>query len=336
MLTAKPYGPGRRRQGARLAAVSDSPRRAPSRAWFREPVLQTLVLDAALAEAVGALRRVGIEPLLIKGPATARALYDDPSERAYGDIDLVVSSADVPPSRRVLEDLGYSEALAELRPSERPLHAGNYRRGNALIDLHWRLSMTQGAEAYPVLIRDAGTLPVAGVEASVPSPAATALIAGLHAAQHGDSPPTAREDLRRAIERIDGADWRTAASLAAELGAGPALRAGLLGVPGGAALANRLALPNEVPVTTRLRGRRAVSAVRFDRFRRTEGWRGRLILVANTLFPSPAYMREFVPLAARGRLGLLAAYALRIPWLAGRGARGGLVYAREALAPGRK
>ncbi len=36
------------------------------------------------------MHKRGIRPLLIKGPAVAAWLYDDPAERWYGDVDLLV------------------------------------------------------------------------------------------------------------------------------------------------------------------------------------------------------------------------------------------------------
>jgi hypothetical protein len=293
-------------------------RRAPGGAWFARPILQTLALDAALAEAVAALRRAGIDPLLIKGPVIARWLYDDPNERGYGDVDLLVPVAAVPAARATLVGLGYSEPFAHSRTDERVPHAATFERGPAVVDLHWELNLMAHPDAYGLLGRGATRLQVAGAEVLIPPPAALAVIVTLHAAQHGHATPTAAADLSRALARVDLATWRAAARLAREAGAVSALRAGLGVVEGGDRLAVRLELPERVPVGLRMRSQDVSGVTRFEALRTAAGWRRRAGLLVSTMFPSRAFMRYVDPRARRGRRGLLTAYAVRLPRLAAR------------------
>jgi hypothetical protein len=306
-------------------------RRVPGGAWFARPILQTLALDAALAEAVPALRAAVVDPLLIKGPAIARWLYDDPNERAYGDIDLLVPVAAVPAARETLVALGYSEPLVDSRTDEQVPHATTFVRGPVVVDLHWELNLMPHPDAYGLLGRGATRLPVAGIAVLVPSPGALAVIVALHAAQHGRA-TTAAADLSRAVARVDIETWRAAADLAREADALPALRSGLGVVDGGDRLAARLELPDEVPLGLRMRSENVPGVTRIEALRSVTGWRRRIGLLLSTLFPSRAFMRHVDPRARRGRLGLLRAYAERLPNVAARVLPTLLRYARVRRA----
>jgi hypothetical protein len=51
--------------------------------------------------------RAGIETLAVKGVVTAHTLYDDPSERPLGDVDLRIRPRDVVRAMRVARDAGW-------------------------------------------------------------------------------------------------------------------------------------------------------------------------------------------------------------------------------------
>jgi hypothetical protein len=52
---------------------------------------RNVVILRALAQALAALRGIGIEGILLKGAASlVSGLYDDPAERILGDVDLLV------------------------------------------------------------------------------------------------------------------------------------------------------------------------------------------------------------------------------------------------------
>ena len=56
----------------------------------------------------------------------------------------------------------------------------------------------------------------------------------------------------------------------------------------------------------------------MNRLLEMNGVAARARYAASRAFPSPAAMRAWSPLARRGGLGLAAAYAWRVPWLAAR------------------
>src|SRR5205085_9950710 len=198
----------------------------------------------------GAFDERGVRYLLLKGPAFAQWLYDDPGARLYADIDLLIEPRCLPSARRTVVDLGFERWLGGLNSHERTNHHEHWigaGRLPAIVELHHTLAL---AEAPPSLMWDrlsagAGTIELAGATVTVPSEMGCTLIVALHAAQHGVGDAKHMEDLRRACERVDIETWRAAAALAHELGAGDWFAAGLRLDRAGRKLADRLGLSAE-------------------------------------------------------------------------------------------
>jgi Uncharacterised nucleotidyltransferase len=277
-------------------------------------------VDVVTAEVVTALTKAGIRSVLLKGPAIARLLYEPGELRAYNDLDLLVAPENELGAGIVLEDLGFEIVVDDSRlAGHRPLHAHEWvrARDRASVDLHRTLSGTNAepAEVFAALVQEPETLRLAGAEVEVPPPPALALVLALHLAHHGWLPKTAR-DLTRAIERLPDAAWEQAAQLARRLGAEAAFAAGLELVPGGAALVERLSLSSSRPVDVILRATGPPPlALGLEWLSRTPGLRAKAALVARTALPARGALRSWRPLARRGRLGLVAAYASHPFWL---------------------
>jgi hypothetical protein len=141
----------------------------------------------------------------------------------------------------------------------------------------------------------------------------------VHAGQHGSGWSRPLEDLDRAIAIADEASWREAEELAASLDATPAFAAGLRLTPSGAALADRLGLPRDVPVDVALRAETPPPvALGLDQLAQAKGLRARLGILRHKLVPPPSFMRHWSSLARRGPVGLLLAYLWRPLWLLAR------------------
>lgn len=92
--------------------------------------------------AVEALVRAGIPAAILKGPALALEVYDDPVDRSFRDIDVLVPEPRVREAVDVLATLGYGVAVT-------PRLAEVYRRyhyhwllsgsGRPNLELHWHL-----------------------------------------------------------------------------------------------------------------------------------------------------------------------------------------------------
>ncbi len=298
---------------------------------------RAIALDAALAEVAGALHEQGIRPLLIKGPAVASWLYDDPGERPYRDLDLLVAPERFDSAEAVLSRLGYRDREAGLRPDEREDHEHTWLRvgeRSVLVDLHRRILLIPAspARAWVLLGQGAREMTVAGARIDTPAPGAHLMILALHAAQHGVKEPTPLADLRRAIARVDSAVWIRAGSLATELGAAGAMREGLGLVEAGGELAERLGLPVVAPRSVRLLAQTPPeTSLGVERLVATRGVRPRLALVARKLVPSPAFIRSRRPIARRGRAGLALGYLWRLKWLAVRLPRAAAAWMAAAL-----
>lgn len=75
-----------------------------------------LRVERAMLEVVDRLRSLGIEPVVLKGPAAAHLDAPDPSERTFADLDLLVRGDDLPAAVQALQADGATRPAAERRP----------------------------------------------------------------------------------------------------------------------------------------------------------------------------------------------------------------------------
>ena len=292
------------------------------------------LLDAAAVEALDTLAAAGVDALLLKGPALARALYAPDEHRGYSDVDLLVSPADLPEARTALTGVGYKhgEEVFGIDDVGEILHSETWSRrveagpgSPLLIDLHWRLPGCEApAEAaWEALARRRASIELNGREAAVLDREALALHLAIHAAQHGPDDLKAIADLTRGLERWPLEVWRAAASLAAELEATPTFAAGLRLVPIGAERADELRLPptDELDWAIRHRDLRPRGTFHLEALTRARGARARADVLRRSLLPNRQWIAWQYPWAAGSRARLVAAYGahlLRTPVWAGR------------------
>jgi hypothetical protein len=283
----------------------------------------TLMVDAVTAEVVGALRRSGVRPLLLKGPTLATWLYDGDVVRTYGDSDLLVAAGDRDAAQAQLRSLGFEEQMTGMAADDVLLSwSGPWRRDRSVVDLHtsyYGIGVNPG-RALEVLARDTEQLTVARAPVEGLAHPQRALLVALHAAHHGGQAARAMVDLERAVRLLPDDLWRDAASVADELDAVGAFAAGLTLLPEGERLAQRIGVAGrESPESTL---RRTEVAEGFARLHAARGARARAGLLARELMPSPEFLRWRTSLARRGRRGLAAAYVWRWMWLARRAPAG--------------
>src|SRR5262249_50823343 len=80
---------------------------------YRLHSLQAAISEQSLRQVIPALRSFGVEPVLVKGWATAR-LYPEPGLRPYCDLDLCVSQDQYAAARAALKELETVGALIDL------------------------------------------------------------------------------------------------------------------------------------------------------------------------------------------------------------------------------
>lgn len=287
--------------------------------------------DAAAVELLDALSERGVDCLLLKGPVLARLLYRPDEHRAYSDVDVLVSRADMAEAREALTALGYLDAsptaifgvddVAEVQHAETWNRRG--REGPLLIDLHWRLP---GSEAPPeacwdALLRHRTWLDLEGRRAPIPGKEGLAFHLATHAAQHGAEDRKAMADLDRGLERWSVEVWRAAATLAEEMEGVAAFAAGLRLHPAGEKMAGELGLPATDKRTWEILNRKARPRGTFhlEALGQARGLRGRANVLRRSLFPTRRWITRQYPWADGGGLRLWAAYGmhlLRAPWWA--------------------
>lgn len=288
----------------------------------------TFRLDVKAGEVRRALGRAGVSTVLLKGPAFAALFYEQPRARRYSDVDLLIKPGDGPAAYDVLRRLGFRRFDAE-GPSIQtdPATAGLIEATGALhgvawlrdadglaVDLHHSLPQVSAEPeaVWAAVSAHVTTIDVAGAPTDVLDPAASALLAALHAAHHGPHWGGALEDLTRAVEVLGQETWRDAARVAADLQAETAMGVGLGLTTSGRRVAEALDLPTTPSLALEmLWSGEPWSAAFLAALPAQPGLRARARLLARVLWPSAAAMRRGSALARRGRRGLVAAYAFR-------------------------
>jgi hypothetical protein len=300
-------------QGSGLAAGGTE------RAVRRSALIATgvgLSLEALAARVSTEFEEAGILSILLKGPAVIRWLYPETTDRYSVDVDLLVASKDLVRAEATLARLGFEP----FEPRRDDKHARSWvRSGDALpVDLH-RSMVGVGVDdetAWEVLSGVTEHFAVGGVTLSVLQPHGRALHLALHAAQEIPDKEQALRDLGRGLDLLELDVWRQARALAVRLDALPGLGAGLRLLPEGETVARELQLPERVTSEVALRAGGAPDlSLGMNRLLEMDGAIARARYAASRAFPSPAAMQAWSPLARRGRFGLAAAYAWRVPWL---------------------
>jgi hypothetical protein len=277
------------------------------------------VLDVVTAEVVSVMIRRRILPILLKGPALARWLYDD-TERYYGDIDLLIDLVDITGAERVLSEVGFTYIHEDS-------HSRVWRRerDDVVVELHFDLIGTGPASQpiYRTLSEGTELIQVGGADVQILSPPARAMHVALHAVQDGLYKQKPLEDLDRAVRKVSEKEWRAAVDVAERLDAVSAMSAGLRLTTAGAQLASELTLPTDQTMETMLRSLpRRDGLDGFVKLMNTHGIRARCKLLLSELFPTRQFMRATSPIANQGRVGLLLAYIARpgkLGWFFARG-----------------
>jgi len=173
-------------EAPRPAAVDEACRAALVRGTLRM-ALATRVLSEALA----ALRRAGVEALVLKGVPLAHELYDPPGLRPIGDIDLLVRSADRAAAFRALLAEGYALPAGSLPRSfyfHHHFHVTLVRQGaeGLPLELHWQAQPRFSLSRIPVdaLRARSRMIPCAGTEVPAPNREETFLYLVQHFVRH--------------------------------------------------------------------------------------------------------------------------------------------------------
>ncbi|HEY5260934.1 MAG TPA: nucleotidyltransferase family protein [Solirubrobacteraceae bacterium] len=276
-----------------------------------------LQVDAWTAEVVGAMRKCGIRPILLRGPVIARWLYaEDPARRSYGDVDLIVSPADTGPARVLLEALSFM-APPYSRLEAHTLHALPYERESdgANVDLHRTLHGLQDVpceRVWQIVSRSTDMIRVGNLDVEVPCLSVRLLHLVLHLKRSDDASSRVWQDLERGLNQSSTDEWRAAVAVARQLGAENEMAVRLRRLAQGSKLADQLGLVHHGSLYYRLGA--AIESSQAPRsvyslwaLTALPDTRSRLAYVRGKLVPDKEVLLEQSTLARRGHIGFAGA-----------------------------
>ena len=304
-------------------------------AWFgtevsgvREDERAAAVVDAVRNREIAAvLERVatvgGARPILLKGAALAHSHYPHAWLRPRLDTDILVSPERTASVFQALGALGYQRTMST--SGTLVVSQASFTRIDGFgivhaLDVHWQIANWQviaRAASHADLASRCVAVPALGTAARALSPPDALLVACLHrAAHHRDSGELLwLYDIHLLAERLTAADWTFLLEAAGRGEVKTICRRGLAlaidyfgsAVPHHAmeALADARNEPSSIYVSKDVR---LVDGLMSDLH--ALSWRNRVRLIAEHLFPPPAYIRSKYGLTARR--SLLLFYARRI------------------------
>jgi hypothetical protein len=272
----------------------------------RQAVLE-LAQRVELQRLVFETHRRGLNVLLMKGASLAYDVYPDPAWRVRADVDIFIRAEDREGVRACLDDLGYvCEAEVSGRYVTHQFHGQHIDAHGIrhLYDVHWKITNPQrfaDAVGFDELAADTVALPLVGPHARGIGRVHALWLACVHQAahHHGREALVWLYDVHLLVGALDAGGVARFLALAERTGVrricARALRLAerRLGTAIAPALLAALeAAPEDEPSMMFVRpGVRALDVL-LDDVRVLPGWRERLVLLKEHLFPGGAYMRQ--------------------------------------------
>jgi hypothetical protein len=199
-------------------------------------------LDAAAMAVMGALHTAGVGALLLKGPVSARWLYEPHEVRGYTDCDVLAAPDRFASAGRAMREAGFhlhvDEATHPEVREEGRSQVWHRLPQDVWVDLQWRLPgfTAPPGEVWERLWAERETMEIGVGRVPVASEPARALHLATAAAAGATK---ALIDLERAVVRLPFSIWEAAFELADGFRARTDLVAGLALADGGAELGAR-------------------------------------------------------------------------------------------------
>jgi hypothetical protein len=327
-LTAGVIATARRHRVHLLIAATPQASSEPDADLARELKLAA-ALDASREQELGrllhALAADDVDVLLLKGAGLAYTVYPAPHLRPRVDTDLMLRYVSLARAERVLSALGWTRSIEperELSGAQRHyVKPGPFGTTDHL-DVHWKISNPRifaDALAFEELLVRSIDVPPLGASARTLAYADALFLACLHRVAHHDDAVDLLWlwDIHLLAERLTPGERSDFIALAQRESMrtvccrGLELASQLFGGDRAADLIPELqtiAAPVE-PSARFVGGLRPADVLRTD-LASLHGWRDRAALVAEHVFPSPAYLRSIYPRCPSALLPL--AYAYRI------------------------
>jgi hypothetical protein len=296
------------------------------RSELRTAAAVDLVRDRILRDLLARFAAAKVDAILFKGAALAYTVYSSPYLRQRADIDVLIARAALDRAERALADGGWLRAAepdGELATSQRHYVLRAAAGVGDQLDLHWKIAIPQlFADALGFEELWSRSVPIAALapQARTPSIPDALFLACVHrVAHHADDPDLLwLWDIHLLASRLADGDrsrftgLAARASMRAICARGIELASARFHTPSAAELVGALEpeTGGTEPSAAFLRGGlRPVDLLRSD-LSTLHGWRPRLTLLAEHLFPSAGYMRSVYPRCPVAALPL--AYVFRI------------------------
>jgi Uncharacterised nucleotidyltransferase len=285
-----------------------------------------LRIDAATGEVIRVFRDRQVDSIVLKGPAFSE-WYSPDSGRTYVDGDVWVAPDAVRAAETILAEIGFVPTVDERGlPEWWQEHGSSWERDRdrGKIDLHRKLQGVglDPSRVWEILWEQRIEFTVGGESAyRLPEPARV-MYATMHATHHGQGDPRGLTHLQAALAAVDDDGWIRALAVAGQLDALDAFGTGLRMLPDGAALAERIGVPEATSVRASLLASKPPPvALGFDQLASARGL-DRLAIVFRKLVPPPGFIRHWWPPAARNPVLLAVGYVYRPIWLIQRAPAG--------------
>ena len=292
----------------------------------RQALVVDLIRERTLRDLLDQFAAAGVGALLLKGAGLAYTLYPSAHLRPRADLDVMIARASLASAERTLAARGWTRAAepdAELVTAQRHYVLARPAAFDEQLDLHWKIANPQifgDAVTFEELLSRAVPVTALGPHARTPSTPDALFIACLHRVAHHDDAVDLLWlwDIHLLASRLSAEErarflgLARRASMRAVSARGLELACARFRTPGAADLIAALQQPageRPEPSATFLGGLSQVEVLRAD-LSALGGWRARLTLLGEHLFPPGVYVRSAYPRCPAALLPL--AYVHRI------------------------
>lgn len=166
-----------------------APVRKPLENEYQLQLARSVLVSGYLQETLSALRKAGIEILILKGAHLAEAYYPHPALRPFDDVDLLIRPARAEPARALLEAKGY-QLLEETESARKFFLLKAQRQGGFFLELHTGLQTPHRKNpSFNIRISDfweeSAPFSYRGVPARVLEPTRNLFYLACHLSHHG-------------------------------------------------------------------------------------------------------------------------------------------------------
>lgn len=121
---------------------------------YRDASVRSLRTDHQIGQFTSQLRKAGIEPIILKGPALGHLVYPYPALRTGSDIDILIHPDQVQATIEIFQDLGYQHHMDSHAVSPHAFHhvtlLPSVRSEALAVEVHWRLLFLPGEITPPL------------------------------------------------------------------------------------------------------------------------------------------------------------------------------------------